>query len=113
MGGSRMPGKPRRLRRRLAITGLVVLLVLVLAYAFRGPLLGPLLADRIVAELEQRFGGRYEIDHVEGGLFRSLTVVGFRTVEPPPRGPLRSLAAERVELEVEFLGFLKSDVGSR
>jgi autotransporter translocation and assembly factor TamB len=104
------PGRTRA--RRLLRTGAIILasfaLVLVLLYAFRGPLFGRTAAQRLGKLLSEQLGARVTIDSVGGGVFNDLSLDGVRAVAPEGSS-LAKLEIGRVRVTYPFLAILRAD----
>jgi len=90
---SPVPANPRQRRRWLRwVIFVVVMLVAVaaVAWSLRARWLGPVVAARLVQELDTRLGGRWTVAAVGGSYVGDIDIHGLTCVQPAARGPLRS-----------------------
>ena len=102
-----------RLRRwfsRLGKVLLVVLILLVVLYFLRGPLLSKPLGSLVGDQLSSALGGEFEVDAIEGDWFTDLVVVGLRTKTAPTEGPVRHLKCDRARVAYSLKQLLSEPI---
>nr|MDA8164883.1 translocation/assembly module TamB domain-containing protein [Desulfobacteraceae bacterium] len=84
-------------RTLLWIAGSILALAIVLTtvYAFRQQLLAPLIASRVAAELESRYGVRVKIGRIGGDFVTSLELGDVETVGSAPDRPVTRISLRR------------------
>ncbi|MHC4491446.1 MAG: hypothetical protein ACYTDU_07465, partial [Planctomycetota bacterium] len=99
----------RRILRILAWTVATVVLLVFAVYLLRGPIFGGLIADTVTDALADELGGRYSIVGVEGEWLSGLALVGLRTEEAPPTGPLTKLQFGRAVVTYDLWELFSDD----
>ena len=100
--------KPSLWRRALRLgkwVFFVLLLLAIITYLFRGPLLGRPLGRLVASQLSAGLGGEFELDRVGGTWFTGIELVGLRTKTSPEEGALQRVAFDRVAVEYSLLDF--------
>ena len=106
---SPVPANPRQRRRWLRwVIFVVVMLVAVaaVAWSLRARWLGPVVAARLVQELDTRLGGRWTVAAVGGSYVGDIDIHGLTCVQPAARGPLRSCSVDEVAIAYDLQGML-------
>ncbi|MHC4940328.1 MAG: translocation/assembly module TamB domain-containing protein [Planctomycetota bacterium] len=91
-----------RLRRLFRWTRRILLLLLLAGagvYLARDKILAEPLANLVADQLSKALGGRFTLERVEGTYFTNLRLIGLRTVEAPPDGPLTRIDLDRAEAQ--------------
>lgn len=109
---SRPAAAPRPRRRKLVRALTLTVVVMCGLYLFRVPLFGGLIAREIEQRMGAALGGSFTVEGVEGSFLGGVTVLGLRTVTPPPVGALRSLAADRVDVRWSTFDLLDDPVAA-
>ena len=78
---------------------LVLLVALVALYFLRDRLLAGPLARFAAEQLSSALGGRFTLERIEGSYFTNIKLIGLRTLEAPPEGPLTKLDFDEAEAE--------------
>ncbi len=99
----------RRLLRILVWTFAVILLLVFAIYLLRGPIFGGLIAEAVTDALSDELGGRYSLVRVEGEWLSGLALVGLRTEEAPPTGPVTRLQFGRAVVTYDLWGLFGDD----
>ncbi|MHC4846901.1 MAG: translocation/assembly module TamB domain-containing protein [Planctomycetota bacterium] len=77
----------------------VLLIAATAVYLLRDRILAKPLANLVANQLSSALGGRFTLERVEGTYFTNLKLIGLRTVETPPDGPVTRLDLARAEAE--------------
>jgi autotransporter translocation and assembly factor TamB len=76
----------------------VLVVLLVLVYLLRGPLLSKPLGVFVGDRLSEALDGRFEVDAVSGSWFGDVELLGVRTLESPKMGALRRIDARSLRV---------------
>jgi hypothetical protein len=99
----------RRILRILVWTVATLVLLVFGVYLLRGPIFGGLIAEAVTDALADELGGRYSIVRVEGEWLSGLALVGLRTEEAPPQGPLTKLQFGRAVVTYDLWELFSDD----
>ena len=103
------PKRKRRWRRRLLKCFAAFVLLLVVVYVFRQPLLGSFVARKASEALSDALGAPVQIDRVLGSWVGDVSIQGLRTTPGTRSGAVQELSADSIWIDFDLWDLVSGD----
>ena len=104
-----MTRRPRRWRRWLLVTALIVSTLGAAAWVVRERWLGPLIARAVVQTLHEEIGGRWSVARVSGTLISNLRIEGLTALEAAPDSVITQAHVESITFTYRWWRFFGTE----